>query len=116
MADITETLARIVNAQADEIARLRKINDGLVADGREQAATIRTLVDQRGATAEVAPDPIGARFSNWYNGTHMRMSEISEAVEVTGAIITAIIYGKVEPIGELRQRIEALIGGEVDNG
>lgn len=116
MADITETLARIVNTQADEIARLRKVNAGLIADSREQAATIRTLIDQRGAVAEIAAEPIGLRFSNWYNDTHMRMAEISGAVEVTGAIITAIIYGKVEPLGELRQRIEALIGGEVANG
>lgn len=115
MADIAETLERVIRMQADEITRLRQINAGLVEDGREQAKTIRTLVDQRGAVAEVTPESMNKLADNlhaYWCKPGMKWAHIAENVKSNRDVIGAIIQGDVEPIGALRDRIEALISGE----
>jgi hypothetical protein len=119
MTDIAATLERVIAMQAEEIGRLRQINADLVADGREQAATIRTLVDQRGAGAEVEVEKwtaLADKLHSYWCAPGVTWAGIAAAVGTDKQVIVCIVNGKVEPHGELRQRIEALISGEVSNG
>lgn len=114
MAESTGWMERLIEMQALEIGRLRIEIAGLIADSREQAATIRTLVDRGVVAPVVETKSLGEQLRAYRISREVSRGWIAEKIGTTPAIIAGIESDDISNMEMTHQfylKLMALIGG-----